>query len=138
MKITIPGQPIAKKRPRFARRGKFVVTYNDQQTDEGKALAIIMQQYQSRPAIEGAVCVDFTFFVSRPKGHFGTGKNAGMLKSSAPVMPTTKPDIDNCVKFYLDILNGWAWHDDNQVVKLAAVKEYGDPKTVISISKMWE
>jgi Holliday junction resolvase RusA-like endonuclease len=31
--ITIPGKPIAKKRPRFARRGKFVTTYNDQQTE---------------------------------------------------------------------------------------------------------
>jgi phage terminase large subunit GpA-like protein len=34
--ITIPGPPIAKKRPKFARRGKFVTTYNPQDSEEGR------------------------------------------------------------------------------------------------------
>ena len=59
MYIKVPGNPIAKNRPRFARRGKYVTTYSDQQTEEGKALAIIMGQVEGR--LRGAVSVSFVF-----------------------------------------------------------------------------
>jgi Holliday junction resolvase RusA-like endonuclease len=134
MKITIPGIPIAKKRPRFARRGKFVQTYSDQGTDESRALMEIRQQVAEK--FEGPVSISFNFFLPRPKGHFGTGRNAGKLKDSAPEYHTKKPDIDNYLKFYMDVLNGEAWEDDAQVVEVFAKKDYAKdagPKTIIFI-----
>ena len=137
MYIKIPGNPIAKKRPRFARRGKFVTTYSDQQTEEGKALAIIMGQVEGR--LRGPVSVSFVFQLQRPKGHYGSGKNSGKLKESAPKHPISKPDIDNYVKFYMDVLNDCAWVDDCQVFQLSAVKLYSDncePLTSIVITEL--
>ena len=38
--------------------------------------------------------------------------------------PTKKPDIDNIVKIILDSLNGIAYKDDSQVVKLIVLKKW--------------
>ena len=40
------------------------------------------------------------------------------------IKPTKKPDIDNMQKAVLDALNGLAWDDDSQIVKVTAEKEY--------------
>ena len=36
----------------------------------------------------------------------------------------TKPDIDNLVKAVADALNGIVWHDDNQIARILAGKEW--------------
>lgn len=123
IKISIPGKPVAKKRPRFARRGKFVMAYNDQQTEEGRFLLELKQQWSGHP-IDGPLDIEVWFFMPRPKCHFGTGKNAGILKDSAPKYHTKKADIDNLLKFVFDCFNGVVWNDDTQVVGCNAVKTY--------------
>ena len=131
--ITIPGNPIAKKRPRFVRRGKFNMTYNAQETEEGLVIVQAMQQMNGVKPICGPVDVFISFRIGRPRSHYGTGKNSNVVKQSAPEWPIKKPDIDNAVKFYLDCLNGIAWQDDAQVVGLRSIKSWGDPETVIMI-----
>ena len=39
--------------------------------------------------------------------------------------PTVKPDVDNLCKVICDALNGLAYLDDKQIVKLTITKEYG-------------
>jgi Holliday junction resolvase RusA-like endonuclease len=56
--------------------------------------------------------VDFIFSFKRPK----TNKDP---------YKTTKPDIDNLIKFYLDAMNGVCFYDDKQVVQLGAEKRFG-------------
>ena len=136
MKITIPGKPIAKRRPRFARHGKFVRTYNDQETEEGRFLFEAKQQID-KPPMEGPLAVSCRFFMPRPKSHYGTGRNAGKLKASAPDHHIIKPDIDNLKKFVLDCLNGVAWKDDCQVIKASLMKGFSEnPRTEIEISRI--
>jgi Holliday junction resolvase RusA-like endonuclease len=140
MLITIPGKPIAKNRPRFARRGKFVQTYSDQETEAGKFYLQARMQCKSEP-LECPLMVRMSFFLPRPKSHYGTGRNAGKLKSSAPPYPDKKPDVDNYEKFAADCLNGLAWKDDSQVVDCHSKKRYSEnPRTVIEIKPMeeWE
>ena len=133
--FTIPGNPIAKARPRFARRGRFVMTYNDQETEEGRFLLEIKQQVK-HPPTEGPVKVSCTFYMPRPKSHYGTGKNSGKLKPNAPAFHTSRPDLDNCEKFCFDCMNGIIWKDDSQIVESVAKKVYSDnPRTEIRI---WE
>jgi Holliday junction resolvase RusA-like endonuclease len=38
--------------------------------------------------------------------------------------PPKRVDLDNLVKFVFDALNGHAWADDSQVVRLVATKEF--------------
>ena len=135
MKITIPGKPIAKARPRFARRGKFVITYSSQETEEGRWLWEAKGQVDQ--CFEGPAYVICHFYMPRPKGHYGTGKNSGKLKENAPNWHTKKPDVDNCIKFVLDCLNGLAWKDDCQIIMVSGQKEYCEaPRTEINIGVM--
>lgn len=47
-----------------------------------------------------------------------------------------KPDVDNLVKLYLDVLSGIAFDDDNRVSLGQAIKVYSPtPKTVIYIEE---
>jgi len=80
--------------------------------------------------LKGALAVACTFTFSRPKAHFRTGKYAGELKQTAPALMVTTPDVDNVAKFYLDALNGKAFLDDRQIVRMEANKRYGEEDSV--------
>ncbi len=122
--IIIPGKPIAKARPRFARRGKFVKTYNAQETEEGRVLWHLYEQWKGDP-ISGPVVLFMVFSFKRPKSHFGTGRNVEIKKKSAPFYNIKKPDIDNIIKFYCDCMNGIVYEDDRQIIYCRATKAYG-------------
>ena len=135
--VVIPGKPIAKARPRFFRRGKFVGTYKaqGQDTAEGRFLVYMTGQISLSEPLRGPVSVSCGFYMPRPKAHYGTGKNARILKNSAPKRHAKKPDLDNLIKFVLDCLNmSGVWTDDNQVYKIESHKVYSSkPRTEIII-----
>lgn len=68
------------------------------------------------PLITGAVRLTCVLYFPRPKGHFGTGKNAGVLKATAPEFHTQKPDMGKCIRAVEDAMKGVVWRDDSQVV----------------------
>lgn len=77
--------------------------------------------------VDGPVEVTVTFYLPRPKGHYGTGRNAGVLKASAPRFPASAPDTDKLCRSTLDgLTEGGAYRDDAQVVDLFARKRYAD------------
>ena len=70
---------------------------------------------------------------------YGTGKNAGLLKDSAPVYHTSAPDADNILKFVGDALNGIFWRDDRQIAIARINKVYaGSPGIHIDILTLKE
>ena len=79
----------------------------------------------SRP-ISTAIEVCIKAFFNRPKSHYGTGKNAGKLKASAPEYCVVNKDVDNIAKIVLDALNKIAYVDDKQVVSLTVSKQYAE------------
>ena len=118
IKLIIPGKPVAKKRPRFARRGNFVKTYNCQETEEGRFLWEVKNQWQGEP-LEGALEVVALFVMPTPKT---TSKKTAEAMKAEQVPHTKKPDIDNIIKFSYDVLNGVAWKDDGQVAAMSVRK----------------
>lgn len=70
------------------------------------------------------VTLKLTFYRGRPKGHFRTGRNAGLLRNSAPEHPTSKPDLTKLTRAVEDALTGIIWKDDSQVVKQETIKVY--------------
>lgn len=73
----------------------------------------------------GPVRVFIEFTLDRPKSHYGTGRNAGRVKDSAPAYPAVKPDIDKLTRAVLDALTeAGMWMDDAQVVDLQVTKRY--------------
>jgi len=116
IKIWIPGQPVAKGRPRFAKRGKFTKVFTDEKTARWEnlvALATAASMVGKKP-MEGALLVDAIFWLKRPKSIPKKVK-----------FPVKKPDLDNMVKALLDgMTQGGIWGDDSQVVDLASGKRY--------------
>ncbi|SHI65500.1 RusA family crossover junction endodeoxyribonuclease [Streptomyces sp. 3214.6] len=93
-------------------------------------------------ALSGAVWLDVQFSLRRPKHHFGTGKNAGLLKASAPPYPTGTPDLDKLVRSTQDALkDAGVLADDSVVATLSASKVYvlwGDSlRTPGAVIKVW-
>ena len=78
------------------------------------------------PKLITALRMIFIFVRVRPKFHYGTGKNAGVLKDSAPRYPTTKPDSTKLTRSTEDALTGILWKDDPQVVDQIICKRYGE------------
>jgi Holliday junction resolvase RusA-like endonuclease len=80
-----------------------------------------------------------TFAMERPRFHYGTGKNADIVKESAPKFPAIMPDIDKLLRAILDALtDAQVWRDDGQVVWVLAKKVYdaGRPGVAISLGRM--
>lgn len=75
--------------------------------------------------IAGPVRLEITFQRERPLSHFGTGRNACVLKANAPKYPTLRPDTLKLARAIEDALTGVVWCDDSQVVDHALSKRYG-------------
>lgn len=77
--------------------------------------------------LDGPVVVTIDCYFPRPKSHFGTGRNAGIIKATAPMSHIQRPDMDKLQRAILDALTGIAWHDDSQVVRIVAAKHWSEP-----------
>ena len=75
----------------------------------------------------GALRLNVTFVFRRPAGHYGTGRNAGRLKPSAPLYVRTRPDADKLLRAVGDSITGIVCRDDAQLVIVHAEKHYGEP-----------
>lgn len=127
IKITLPGEPISKDRPRFSKYG----TYDPQKPQKHAAKFQVLDQirnYKNLPFSEDVPLeIEMTFYFSIPKGQENLF-HWGLLDH------TKKPDIDNCEKWTLDILSKIVYPDDRQVSLLHSGKEFSEnPRTEILI-----
>ena len=130
--FTIPGEPVAKARARFARRGNFVTTYTPDKTARYENLVkLAAQQAMAGVApIEGAVSLTMRAYFSIPVSWGMKKQRAAAL---GEIMHTKRPDLDNVVKAIKDGANGVAWKDDSQVVDVHASKRYGTPRVEVEV-----
>jgi len=76
------------------------------------------------------VAMQFFFFMPISKS---ISKKKKLLLLSKPHIK--RPDIDNLIKFYLDVSIGLFYKDDTQVYNVSATKLYSDkPKTEVVIT----
>lgn len=131
IELTIYGKPIAKKRPRFYRRGNHVGTYNDQQTEEGRFILDVKSQINGCGIINGPIKLVATFFMPIPKST-SKKKKAEMLRGE--IKHVKRPDVDNMLKFVCDCLEGILYKNDSQIYIKHAAKIYSEnPMTKVSI-----
>ena len=76
--------------------------------------------------LPGPVKVRIRFLLTRPQSHYGTGRNAGIIRPAMTwAQPDGRPDIDKLARAVLDGLTmGGAFKDDGQVIDLHASKHY--------------
>jgi Holliday junction resolvase RusA-like endonuclease len=126
----VPGipQPGGSKRGFYVEKIKRVVI-----TDANKkakpwkdtVTAYARESYLGRPA-SGAIIFNVVYYLPRPRSHFGSGKNANVLKRTAPLYPTKKPDVLKLTRSTEDALTGYVWTDDSMIVDEHTFKRYVD------------
>lgn len=120
--ITIPIRPVPKQRPRFNYKTKHA--YTPTKTEEyEKAIAEYWRQATNGFSYdrEQPLVVNLGFGLPIPKS---TPKYKRHMMQDGTIKPTKKVDVDNLAKAVMDALNGVAWGDDSQVVKVSIYKEY--------------
>lgn len=87
--------------------------------------ATAQDQTRYHDTLTGPVRVWLRFAFARPTSHYRTGRNAHLLKDSAPAYPTAKNDVDKLQRAIFDALtDAGVWKDDGQVVDVRARKFY--------------
>lgn len=87
--------------------------------------------------LEGAIAVNFKFFMPRPKKHYRTGKFSEALRPDAPTWHTVKPDVLKLTRSTEDALTSVVWKDDCTTATITTEKRYGeDPGCMITISTL--
>ncbi|MFE3378809.1 RusA family crossover junction endodeoxyribonuclease [Streptomyces anulatus] len=70
--------------------------------------------------LTGPLRADMLFTFTRPKGHMGTGRNAGRVRPSAPIRPDVVPDLSKLARSTEDALTTAGVYQDD-----ALIVEYG-------------
>jgi Holliday junction resolvase RusA-like endonuclease len=116
----IPGQPVAKGRPRFNSFQKRAYTPDKTANYERRVRSIIqamLLQAGRREPYQGSVGITFTFYMARPNSH--------TKKQRLAYDHLTRPDLDNLEKAIMDAMNGIVYKDDSQVCRKKSEKRYG-------------
>lgn len=136
IKLTVLGIPKAQGRHKHFQRGKFSGTY-DPSREKKETFASILQDDAPETPIATPIALELIFYMPRPKAHYGSGSKSEMLKDNAPEMQSSKPDLDNLIKFVQDSLNGIFYKDDALICELKASKVYSErPRTEIIIKTL--
>lgn len=136
----VPGTPIPKGSAKafynkHLGRAQVMQDNRDKQKPWASMISVTAQQTYVGPLIAGAVRLSLHFTMPRLKSHYGTGKNANVLKPGAPFWHTSKPDLDKLIRCVKDALTGVIWVDDSQVCQMGEMnKTYGEkPGVMITI-----
>ena len=139
LRITLPGEPIGKGRPRvrvisYGNRRPVPAFYSPKTTrDYENALrTVAVLAMRGRKPIEGAVHVVIGAYFGIPKSWSEIKRRSslgGLFKH------TKRPDCDNVEKVCLDSLNKIVYDDDAQIVTVFVFKTYSDnPRLVIEVT----
>lgn len=146
--LDVPGVPVpqgSKRAFRHSVTGK-VVMVDDNKNLEAWRHAVALRTrlaWRGRPPLDMPVWASLNFYVPRPAGHFGTGRNIDRLKESAPLWPAVKPDLDKLTRAVFDALTtARVWKDDAVCCGVTAWKFYADgghdPGLSLSLAVMTE
>ena len=130
VQFTIPGDPVAKGRPKFTRTG---FAYTPQKTARYENLVRLAYagEYPDRNPSESAVSISIVSTFPVPASW---PKKKKLLAIMEKIFKKSRPDLDNLIKSVCDGLNEVAWKDDAQIFELYACKKYGEvPKTEVEI-----
>ena len=134
--FTVPGTPIGKGRPRFARQGAFVRTFTPENTANYENLVKVKAEkaMQGREIFGGAVSVEISLLITPPSSWSLKKQRAAL---AGEIYPTTKPDWDNCGKCICDAINEIVFRDDKQVVDARVSKRYSkNASAVVTVAEI--
>lgn len=137
IKFTVDGNPGVKKRPKFARMGKFVKTYSPEENvsyENWVKLCYKNQIGEMTFKETEPLKISIAAFFQIPTS-WSKKKTAQALTNE--IKPTNSKDVDNIAKIILDALNGVAYADDHYITDLEVKKRYSDiPRVEIAMERV--
>lgn len=122
--FTIDGKPQGKGRPRLS----YGRIKTPEQTVIYENYIKLLYRSQVKEYFEGPIKMIINCYYPIAKSD---SKKKKEQKLSGSIRPhNIKPDADNVIKAICDALNGIAYHDDTQIVELAASKNFSDKARV--------
>ena len=124
----VDGEPKAQPRTRRSAQGG-VYTPSTATGWRERLWSVGMPLRPSQPHV-GAVEVILHFIMPRPKSHYGSGKNAYVVRAKhEDRRHLNVPDLDNLEKAVLDELTQMQFYrDDSQVWRVNKTKQWSDPQ----------
>jgi Holliday junction resolvase RusA-like endonuclease len=121
--------PIYRKGRQFTGRVAVVEDAKRSKPWQTVVAAAAVEAMDGRELLTGPLALEVYFYVARPAGHYGKGRNASRLRASAPRYPAVKPDTTKLVRAVEDAMTAaGVWRDDAQVVSQSNHKRYGLPE----------
>ena len=123
--LTIPGNPIALQRPRFVNQHIW-----DKQKDiRSEKIATLQSIVLDLQPLKGPLGIVLEYYLPIPL-YLSKRKKIDVLHCK-------RPDLDNYIKWTLDICSGILYYDDAQICYINACKLYGSvPRTEIHLFSM--
>lgn len=138
LEFTVPGEPVAKARPRMTKSGhtytpKKTVVYENEVRQA--CLSAMKDRNVAQWSEKQPLMVFITAKFKLPKSATKKDKQAVREYRKYPVK---KPDADNVAKAICDAINGIAYSDDSQVVYLSVKKFYTleEPRVIVKIREV--
>ena len=133
MRFTVPGEPTGKGRPIVTRGGH---AFTPQKTVNYENLVKVEFERQCR----GERFPDDAQLDMRITCYYGLARSDSRRKRQAKLdgvlRPTKKPDCDNVGKIIADSLNGLAYRDDAQIVRMIIEKYYAAiPRVEVTVEE---
>jgi Holliday junction resolvase RusA-like endonuclease len=127
--FNIPGDAVAKGRPRMTRTGR---AFTPKRTVNAEAFVRMAaaDAMAGQPPIDGPVRVVMRA-VTVPAASWSKKRQAVALAGGE--RPTKRPDLDNQLKLITDAINGIVYRDDCQICEVRASKQYG-PQAVTVVT----
>ncbi|WP_445451211.1 RusA family crossover junction endodeoxyribonuclease, partial [Enterococcus faecalis] len=139
MRIILPIEPKPQSRPRFARRGNYVQTYEDRAMKEYKnQVKNYLRKSRAKLIEKGPIFAHVTFYIHPPKSAL-SNKQKRLEVELERKYCDKKSDLDNYLKAILDASNKILFSDDGQVAKIITEKKYSyNPRIEIEIYEIGE
>lgn len=135
VEFKVPGIPVAKGRPRFAVKGKFVRAYTPAKTRNAELeFAAYAALNAPKTPISGPVAVEIAFYFPVPTSWPKWKREAALRGEYRHV---EKPDWDNVGKLSSDSMNSLIYVDDCQICEITIRKRYAEePYTHIILNSL--
>ncbi|MGA4726273.1 RusA family crossover junction endodeoxyribonuclease [Micromonospora taraxaci] len=117
--ITAYGQPAPQGSKRHVGNGVMVESskYVKPWREAVKAAALDVRG-AGWVSLDAPLVASMVFTFARPRGHYRTGRNAHLLRDTAPARPATTPDLSKLIRSTEDALtDAGIWRDDARVVE---------------------
>ena len=129
-RVFVPGTAAAQGSKRHVGHGRMVESSKKLDPWRARIVQFAYDHVQAgSPTFTGPVFVELTFYVARPRNHYGTGRNADTLKPAAPRHPTGRQhgDLDKLERAVYDALTeAGVIRDDADIVSNSDWKRWAD------------